>query len=117
MSRFSGDGTHCSSLQWLGANSLVSVGALGPIRGPLAYFSKDASPAEPAAIRLGLPVLGKPYRPVERELPYWPRFDNLTPGQRRFYLDWMIASRVDRPVEAGYAFLFFYGLARRVLVD
>jgi uncharacterized tellurite resistance protein B-like protein len=50
-------------------------------------------------------------------LPYWPFYERLIPGQRRIYLEWMAGGRRTMPPEIGYAFIFFYGLERRALVD
>ena len=50
-------------------------------------------------------------------LPYWPNYFDLSPKQRRTYLDWLIGGRCDPNVELGYVFIYFYGLERRLLVD
>ncbi len=63
-----------------------------------------------------------PYLPVGNAaralpLPYWPRYVHADPDQRARYLDWMASGRHDGSIEVGYAFIFFYGLERRVLID
>jgi tellurite resistance protein len=75
-------------------------------------------PPEPGAICVKVPAWDQPYQPVEaRELGYWPKYRELTPAQRRYYLDWLASGRATAPHELGYAFLFVYNLERRALVD
>ena len=49
-------------------------------------------------------------------LPYWPSYKNASPTQRGAYLHWLSEDRGSIE-EVGYAFLYFYGLERYVLVD
>ena len=51
------------------------------------------------------------------QLGYWPDYSSITPSARRAYLNWLAGGRKDPEADIGYAFLFFYGLERRVLVD
>lgn len=51
------------------------------------------------------------------ELPYWPAYAQISPVARRTYLNWLAGGRTDPNVDVGYAFLFFYGLERRLFVD
>ena len=51
------------------------------------------------------------------EMDYWPSYSNISPTQRRMYLEWLAGGRSDTNVPAGYIFIFFYGLERRVLID
>lgn len=51
------------------------------------------------------------------ELPYWPAYAQISPAARRTYLQWLADGRTDPHVDVGYAFLFFYGLERRLFVD
>jgi hypothetical protein len=57
---------------------------------------------EPAAIDMRLAVAEREYAPTNRELNYWPRFDSLTAGQRRYYLNWLSKRRTSIPIELGY---------------
>lgn len=50
-------------------------------------------------------------------LPYWPSYAELTPSQRRNYLDWLAGGRQAAGVDSSYLFLFFYGLERRVIFE
>lgn len=48
---------------------------------------------------------------------FWPSYANLTPDQRAVYLDWLSTGKQNLGYPAGYTFLYFYGLERRLLVD
>lgn len=50
-------------------------------------------------------------------LDYWPSYSGLPPASRAAYIAWLEEGRPARDLPVGYAFLFFYGLERRVLVD
>lgn len=75
--------------------------------------------SEPSTIFLRQSV-GNPYASSGREIPYWPSYANLSDDQRATYLQWLSWGRTTADpatVEAGYVFLFFYGIERRVLID
>lgn len=48
---------------------------------------------------------------VERP-PYYPTYERMTPEQRWVYLSWLI--NVDKEVNIGYVFVFYYGLERHL---
>ena len=50
-------------------------------------------------------------------MPYWPSYSELSPEQRRAYLDWLASGRSEPGIGIGYVFLFFYGLERRLFYD
>lgn len=65
-----------------------------------------------------------PALPVARQgsastdgMPYWPRYDAVSPGTRRAYLDWLAAGRSDADARIGLVFLFFYGLEYRLFKE
>lgn len=51
------------------------------------------------------------------QMPYWPGYSDIPPVCRATYLDWLADGRSDASYNAGYMFLYFYGLERRFLVD
>ena len=109
-------------LRWCGAGLNVSLVGAVQMRlcSPMVYIFDGPAGSqndEPAAIDMRLPVAEREYAPTNRELNYWPRFDSLTAGQRRYYLNWLSKRRTSIPIELGYTFLFIYGLERRALVD
>ena len=111
--------TPVRSLRWLGPAGGIWVQDVH-IDSPMAYFINTAAGArsdEPAAVDIALRVDKRAYIPTSRELPYWPRYDQITPGQRGIYLEWLAEGRTRLPPELGYTFLFIYGLERRALVD
>ena len=102
-------------LTWIGVGKRFPFGDLR-LDHPMIYIFDSrcgSQNEEPASIDLALPVAPSGYRPSERELPYWPTYAGLSPGQRRNYLEWLAAGRRDIPCELGYTFLFIYGLERR----
>jgi uncharacterized tellurite resistance protein B-like protein len=90
----------------------------GTLHDPLTYVAADATPAvhEPSLIIAELPVTPITYAHPE-PLPYWPSYSQASSDQRAVYLHWLIDDRKHLPPEIGYAFMFFYGLERRALVD
>jgi uncharacterized tellurite resistance protein B-like protein len=52
-----------------------------------------------------------------RLMHYWPSYSSIDPASRAAYLHWLASGRQDPAAAAGYVFLFFYGIERRVLVD
>ncbi|MBB75655.1 MAG: hypothetical protein CMJ75_14210 [Planctomycetaceae bacterium] len=63
-----------------------------------------------------LPVAGKVRREVPN-MPYWPGYADISPEHRAIYLKWLAGGRMRSDLDAGYMFLFFYGLERRFMVD
>jgi uncharacterized membrane protein YebE (DUF533 family) len=55
--------------------------------------------------------------PNGSQMSYWPAYHDINPVCRATYLDWLSGGRNDGSVNAGYLFLFFYGLERRFLVE
>ncbi len=67
---------------------------------------------EPSLISFDNPVT-KPKDPSKVERPsYYTSYEKLTPEQRWVYLDWL--KDVDREIDIGYAFIFYYGLERHL---
>lgn len=48
---------------------------------------------------------------------YWPSYTEILPICRAAYLDWLASGRNDATYNAGYMFLYFYGLERRFFID
>lgn len=48
---------------------------------------------------------------------YWPSYSEILPICRAAYLDWLASGRSDASYNAGYMFLYFYGLERRFFID
>ncbi len=108
-------------LTWFGLCSLRVAGADIELQDPIAYFHYGDLPpsiAEPAAVDLALSIASRSSTVVDDPpLPYWPKYQQLTPSQRRLYLDWLARGRRDIPTQVGYLFLFLYGLERRALLE
>lgn len=66
---------------------------------------------DPSTIYVHLPI-SEDY--TVNQLPYWPHYIELTPGQRYGYLCWL--RNVELPTDMGYVFLYYYGLERHLLI-
>ena len=103
-------------LDWRGTGQKVEIGPY-IINDPLAYFSRGvSSEAEASCIDVKLPI-GKPVVEPQGALGYWPRYSHISPDRRANYLAWLADGRTSDLTDIGYAFLYFYGLERRVLID
>jgi hypothetical protein len=58
---------------------------------------------------------GKPT--IELDMGYWPSYSAIDPIHRLNYLHWLSSGKRDARFPVGYAFLYFYGLERRLLAD
>lgn len=103
-----------SGMAWVGIGQSISVQGF-TIHSPLTYWSENNYP-EASCIAILLKA-EKQDKESLTPLPYWPQYSGLTPTQRGKYLSWMSHGRNDDLDEIGYAFIFFYGLERRAIVD
>ncbi len=53
----------------------------------------------------------------ENKMEYWSGYSQITPADRRTYLNWLANGRRDLETNIGCVFLFFYGLEHRVFLD
>jgi uncharacterized tellurite resistance protein B-like protein len=105
-----------SELCWLANGHIVTVGAY-LLRDPMVYVSQGRPREdESSCINLSLKV-GSPVKEAAGSLGYYPTYAKLSPDQRANYLHWLSNSRVGPLHDIGYAFLFFYGLERRLLAE
>ena len=79
--------------------------------------SEDKRRIEPSLIDPTLPVEWQNPHWSNRGLDYYPSYDTITSQQRAAYLIWLDRGRRDREIPVAYAFLFLYGLERRLLDD
>ena len=108
-----------SKLTWYPPGRSLDVGDL-QILGMVYTADRTLSwPGEPSAIVASLKVDPVAADPLE-DFGYYPSYDRITPAQRRSYLEWLAAGRVDSDParrSLGHLFLFFYGLERRVILE
>lgn len=64
-----------------------------------------------------LPVAKAGSDKAGNDMSYWPGYSDLTPVCRATWLDWLASGCSDATYNAGYMFLYFYGLERRFIVD
>jgi len=103
-------------LRWCGKGEIVTVGAY-LLRDPMIYVS-EGKPREDEASCIDLSLeIGNSVPEPTGSLGYYPTYSNLSPNQRANYLRWLSNGRVEPLHDVGYAFLFFYGLERRLIVE
>lgn len=105
-----------ASLKWVGSGEFINAGPC-QIDDPFTYSSNGApSQEEASCINVRLPI-GTPVAEGHGALGYWPQYARMTPDQRANYLAWLAGGRKAELADIGYAFVYFYGLERRALVD
>jgi len=103
-------------LRWYGPGDRISAKSY-LLRDPMVYCCEGApSDDEASCIDLRLEV-GKPAWESAGALGYYTSYRKLSPTQRANYLTWLANNRTTALSEIGYAFLFFYGLERRLIVE
>jgi uncharacterized tellurite resistance protein B-like protein len=109
-----------TKLTWYPAGQPVSHSGLRIGDGMI--YAAERTPnwaGEPSAIITSLSVSRTAAYPLA-DFGYYPAYFNLTPAQRRCYLEWLSAGREDADPSQrslGYVFMFFYGVERRIIVD
>lgn len=111
--------------RWIPPGSLAN--ALGfDIPGGMIYVGSfmTASPGGSWGAETPAPCLINPSLKVasgtpnlQSDMGYWPSYSGISPEQRLTYLTWLSTGKRDTRLPIGYAFLYFYGLERRLLVD
>jgi uncharacterized tellurite resistance protein B-like protein len=104
-----------SRMRWVPPGEGVEIHGIVIPRG-MVYVGVDIGTNEPSLIDPGQPVESRSVGPTQA-LPYWPSYAIMSPETRFRYLQWLAAGAKDRDVELGYAFVYFYGLERRLLVE
>lgn len=117
-----------SDMRWIGLNDEITIRTY-KINDPLTYVSKSKPPSshewisygdfeedEASCIYTSLKV-GRPVYEPPGALGYWPKYAQISADQRANYLRWLANGRNDELEDIGYAFIFFYGLERRLLVE
>lgn len=108
--------TTAGSIRWSGAGQSITVNKY-TIQNPFTYWSDGpCSPQEASCIDITLPV-GNPDIADSHTLPYWPPYSRFTPDQRARYLSWLAHGKTGDLENIGYAFVYFYGLERRAIVE
>ena len=105
--------------RWVPAGEAVTIHDLTIFSGMIYVGAKLGDvPGRPegCVIDPALPV-ARQGRASTDGMPYWPRYDAVSPGTRRAYLDWLAAGRSDADAQIGLVFLFFYGLEYRLFKD
>lgn len=101
-------------LLWLGENATLRAGGR-TIVSPMTYCSTGrVNLREPSCIYAHLPVDDLP---DDGGLGYWPSYSEMKPSQRGRYLRWLSEGKRTHLDEIGYAFVYFYGLERRALIE
>lgn len=105
-----------NDVQWASFEDILEVVSYR-IEHPMTYWAAGKTRiAEASCIEKNLPV-GNPISEPIGALGYWPRYENMTPGQRGNYLSWLASGKQGQLDDIGYAFVYFYGLERRAFID
>jgi len=105
-----------NDVHWASYEDILEVASYR-IERPMTYWATGKTRiAEASCIEKDLPV-SKPISEPIGALGYWPRYENMTPGQRGNYLTWLASRKQGHLDDIGYAFVYFYGLERRVFID
>ena len=105
-----------NDMQWASYEDTIKVASYR-IEHPMTYWAAGKTRiAEASCIEKNLPV-GMPISEPIGALGYWPRYESMTPGQRGNYLSWLASGKQGQLDDIGYAFVYFYGLERRVFID
>ena len=110
--------TDMSRLNWAGLGEQVEVNGL-KIRDPFVYWTiadRNIARQEASCITLKGQIDTNSASSSDG-LGYWPTFIEATPAQRGLYLKWLASGKKEPLDDIGYAFLYFYGLERRALID
>jgi tellurite resistance protein len=105
-------GQNSSRARWIAPGEGTEVHGFA-LRG-MVYVGSD-SMSEPSLINPKLAIRNRP--PSPESLPYWPSYAGMSPEKRHAYLNWLADGARDPSVEIGFAFVFFYGLERRLTSD
>ena len=107
--------------KWVKPGEIVKVGNI-EIKGGFIYFggqlkSLDNYNTESSLIDPTLKVNVRSPDYGGDQMGYWPSYNDITPGSRAAYIEWLASKRNDPETNIGYIFLYFYGIERRLLVD
>ena len=95
------------------ADGMVYVGKFLPASTENRWSSDMPAPC---LINPDLKVASGPVH-VDIDMGYWPSYSSVSPEHRQTYLTWLAGGKSDTNFPAGYAFLYFYGIERRLLLD
>ena len=103
-------------LTWHGSGQSISVGPY-TLTDPLVYVCDGQRSSSEASCIDRRHAIGKAVAELVGSLGYYPEYSRLSPDQRANYLQWLANGRTGPMSDIGYAFLYFYGLERRLLID
>lgn len=92
-------------------NGMVYVG--GQLQVPGSYYGE----VDNCLINPALKVAKNSHGVTGDDMPYWPQYSGISPGNRKKYLEWLSDGAKDAEASIGYVFLYFYGLERRLFYD
>ncbi len=107
--------------RWVPAGEQVEVQGYS-LQGGMFYVGKalqvgSVLRSDPSLIDPDLAVATNSPNFTADGMGYWPSYSDVSPECRAAYLWWLATDRSQPAPNVGYAFLFYYGLERRALVD
>ncbi len=103
-------------LTWIGKGETIDVGPF-TLSDPFIYVCDGKGSLEESSCIDRRRHVGTPTAETVERLPYSPEYATISSNQRANYLQWLAGRRCGPLSEIGYAFLFFYGLERRLLIE
>ncbi|MDR1622744.1 MAG: TerB N-terminal domain-containing protein [Synergistaceae bacterium] len=112
------------ALLWLGEDAVLRFGDVS-VAAPMTYCSAGPSGSQEASKEASCICAGMAVsiqdnvkeNPDDLAIGYWPSYSAMKPHQRGYYLRWLASGKKTMPADIGYAFVYFYGLERRALLD
>jgi tellurite resistance protein len=105
-----------TTLRWVGKGEAIILGNFD-ISDPLVYVGDGRDCFEESSCIDRLQIVPIPTTRNPERLPYYPEYATISNRQRADYLLWLAGGRCGPLSEIGYAFLYFYGLERRLLLE
>lgn len=112
------DGRRARGVEWIAPAERIDI-AGHTISGGMIYVGR-ARPSDRQWRSTIDPSLEVARRSADNQgelMPYWPSYAALDPRSRLAYLQWLAGGRSNPNVGVGLAFLFFYGLEKRLFED
>ncbi|MDR1979487.1 MAG: TerB N-terminal domain-containing protein [Synergistaceae bacterium] len=110
------EATSSPGLLWLGGEAVLRLGDV-VVEAPMTYGSVGSVDVKEASCIYTRMTVNMEENASGLEMGYWPSYSAMKPHQRGYYLHWLASGKKTPPANIGYAFVYFYGLERRALLD
>ena len=106
------------NMTWVGLGEAIEINGY-VIKDPLIYWvpSDQHLASQEASCILKSARISNTFNDGIESLGYWPTYLKASPNQKAYYLNWLATGKKANLEDIGYAFLYFYGLEYRALVE